>query len=76
MEAQLHAFETALSIKNYDEQDCLSAIRGKKVPSALGYTVTRLCVIRGIRYLSSQLRYRAAWKLRGVHASAQRSQVL
>lgn len=50
MEVQPHSFETALSLKEYDEQDCLSAIRGEKIPSALGYTISRLCAIRGIRY--------------------------
>ncbi|KAK2753486.1 hypothetical protein FQN54_007876 [Arachnomyces sp. PD_36] len=50
MEAQPHPFEAALSLKEYDKEDCLSAIRGKKIPRALGYTISRLCTIRGIRY--------------------------
>ncbi len=39
-----------LYIKKYDAHDCLLAIRGEKIPTALGLNVTRLCVIRGIRY--------------------------
>jgi hypothetical protein len=51
--------EERLHIKHYDASECSAAIRGEKVPFALGFPVTRLCVLRGIRYhsgLGSELR--------------------
>lgn len=38
-----------LRIRQADERSCKAAIRGKEIPPALGYPLTRLCVIRGIR---------------------------
>ncbi|KAH8429506.1 uncharacterized protein LDX57_007168 [Aspergillus melleus] len=32
------------------EEECLLAIRGQQLPRGLGFTTTRLCVVRGIRY--------------------------
>lgn len=39
-----------LNIKEYSANDCLASIRGERLPHALGLSLTRLCVIRGIRY--------------------------
>jgi hypothetical protein len=39
-----------LSTQRYNADDCLAAIRGERVPFALGLPLIRLCVIRGIRY--------------------------
>ncbi|GFF48409.1 hypothetical protein IFM58399_08293 [Aspergillus lentulus] len=36
--------------KKYNEQDCLLAVRGQRIPKALGEEITQLCVVRGIRY--------------------------
>ncbi|KAI9778947.1 MAG: hypothetical protein M1816_003795 [Peltula sp. TS41687] len=42
--------KNTLFIKKYNARDCLLAIRGEQIPQGLGLPVTRLCVIRGIRY--------------------------
>ncbi|PLB51184.1 hypothetical protein P170DRAFT_406883 [Aspergillus steynii IBT 23096] len=34
----------------YDEEDCLLATRGQKIPQGLALTINQLCVVRGIRY--------------------------
>ncbi len=39
-----------LSIQEYNAYDCRAAIRGERVPIALGLKLIRLCIIRGIRY--------------------------
>lgn len=39
-----------LSIKEYNADDCLASIRGERLPHAMGLSLTRLCVVRGIRY--------------------------
>lgn len=39
-----------LSVTLYNKDDCNSAIRGEKIPIALGLNVTRFSVIRGIRH--------------------------
>jgi hypothetical protein len=39
-----------LQIREYSRDACLSALRGKKIPHALGHPLHRLCIIRGIRY--------------------------
>ncbi|GFF43099.1 hypothetical protein IFM46972_07090 [Aspergillus udagawae] len=36
--------------KKYNEEDCLLAVRGQRIPKALGEEITQLCVVRGIRY--------------------------
>lgn len=38
-----------LNKKKFSAQACRLALRGEQVPEALGLTVTKLCVIRGIR---------------------------
>ncbi|KAH0363046.1 hypothetical protein KCU65_g7674, partial [Aureobasidium melanogenum] len=50
-----------LRIFKYDEKACEAAIRGEKIPHALGLPLTRLCVVRGIRY-----NYGYGAELRGV----------
>lgn len=42
--------EINLKRTNYDPEACCAAIRGEKIPGALGLKVTQNCVIRGIRY--------------------------
>jgi hypothetical protein len=44
------SLEYRLSLADYNAIECFAAVRGEKVPFALGLPVTRLCVIRGIRY--------------------------
>ena len=39
-----------LLVHKYDEEDCLAAIHGQRLPMALGLPLVRLCVVRGIRY--------------------------
>lgn len=39
-----------LSMKRYKRDDCVAAIRGEKIPIALGLPLIRLCIVRGIRY--------------------------
>ncbi|KAJ5176516.1 uncharacterized protein N7482_002393 [Penicillium canariense] len=39
-----------LRMQNATHGDCLQAIRGQKIPKALGAKVTQRCVMRGIRY--------------------------
>jgi hypothetical protein len=39
-----------LLIRKYDIHDCLAALRGLRVPTALGLPLVRRCVVRGIRY--------------------------
>jgi hypothetical protein len=36
--------------KNYNEEECLLAVRGQRIPKALGEEITQLCVVRGIRF--------------------------
>lgn len=53
------SLEDRLRLEHYDAAECSAAIRGEKVPFALGLPVTRLCVLRGIRYhagFASELR--------------------
>ena len=52
--------EKRLEIKAYNADVCNAAIHGQRVPPALGYEVTRLCVIHGIRH-----HYGFAQELRG-----------
>lgn len=40
----------SLSNEKYNAKECLLAIRGQCIPQTLGEEITRLCVIRGIRY--------------------------
>ncbi|KAL2216467.1 hypothetical protein M432DRAFT_663869 [Thermoascus aurantiacus ATCC 26904] len=44
------SLEDRLRLEHYDAAECSAAIRGEKAPFALGLPVTRLCVLRGIRY--------------------------
>lgn len=44
------SLQDRLKLGEYNAAECSAAIRGEKVPFALGLSVTRLCVIRGIRY--------------------------
>lgn len=53
--------EARLKIKKYSSEVCDAAIHGQQVPAALGYELTRLSVIRGIRH-----HYGFAQELRGV----------
>jgi hypothetical protein len=39
-----------LNIKEYSAADCLASIRGERLPRAMGFSLTRHCVVRGIRY--------------------------
>ena len=40
----------SLSNERYNAKECFLAIRGQCIPQTLGEEITRLCVIRGIRY--------------------------
>lgn len=42
-----------LETEKYDRQTCIAAIKGERIPDALGYKLLRLCTIRGIRYHSN-----------------------
>lgn len=42
--------KTRLRLFIYSESACRAAILGQSIPHALGLPVTRLCIIRGIRY--------------------------
>lgn len=44
------SLEDRLAREQYSSVTCSAAIRGEKVPYALGFPMTRLCVIHGIRY--------------------------
>lgn len=48
-----HLFEVPhehrFTSKYYDKEECILAIKGQKIPQALGRKVTQLCAIRGIR---------------------------
>jgi hypothetical protein len=39
-----------LKLRHYDARTCSAAIHGEEIPHALGFPVTRYCVLRGIRY--------------------------
>jgi hypothetical protein len=45
-----HDIKTRLRHSKYDKSACEVAIRGKEIPHALGLSLTRHCIIRGIRY--------------------------
>jgi hypothetical protein len=45
-----HDIETKIHIFKYDKDACEAAIRGEKIPYALGLPLTRHCIVRGIRY--------------------------
>ena len=42
--------EDRLDIEQYSRAACLAAIRGEKVPHALGQPLHIFCIVRGIRY--------------------------
>jgi hypothetical protein len=42
-----------LELCEYNEAECSAAIRGERVPFALGNSVARCCVIRSTRYYTS-----------------------
>ncbi|KAH8904876.1 hypothetical protein BR93DRAFT_862404, partial [Coniochaeta sp. PMI_546] len=44
------SLERRLAAKTFSSSDCDAAIRGQRVPDALGHRLTQLCLIRGIRY--------------------------
>lgn len=45
------SYKAALSNAEYvDDEDCLLAVRGQRIPQVLGERITQLCVTRGIRY--------------------------
>lgn len=48
--ASRQSLERRLAAKTFSASDCDAAIRGQRVPDALGHRLTQLCVIRGIRY--------------------------
>ncbi|KXT06319.1 hypothetical protein AC578_9174 [Pseudocercospora eumusae] len=47
---ELQKLRRRLEIKQFDHGDCVAAIGGKRIPSALGLPLLRLCTIRGIRF--------------------------
>ncbi|EME81303.1 uncharacterized protein MYCFIDRAFT_81375 [Pseudocercospora fijiensis CIRAD86] len=47
---QVQDLRRRLKTKQYDPDDCIAAIKGQRIPSALGLPLLRLCTIRGIRF--------------------------
>ncbi|KAK4503316.1 hypothetical protein PRZ48_006744 [Zasmidium cellare] len=46
----VHPLANKLKDRRFSYRDCVLAIKGEKIPSALGPLAHRLCLIRGIRY--------------------------
>lgn len=43
-------WDDRLDLPTYKRSACLAALQGKEIPYALGHSLSRLCVMRGIRY--------------------------
>jgi hypothetical protein len=50
MAASDASLQNRLKLEEYNAAECSAAIRDEKAPFVFGLPVTRLCVIRGIRY--------------------------
>lgn len=46
----MHFCQAYLDREDYNEEECRLAVRGQRIPKALGEDTTQLCVVRGIRY--------------------------
>ena len=45
-----NSLQDRLRLKKYSDEACFAALRGREIPRALGCSVTRTCVLRGMRY--------------------------
>lgn len=46
----MDSYKAYLDNEDYNGDDCRLAVRGQRIPKALGEDTTQLCVVRGIRY--------------------------